>query len=184
MYIYLICRLESKTTCVVIRFLHKRRGLMQVELVPRSWVWRNHRAWECRYPPVKDYHRVPDWIQCSKNPELDVWKSYAIEIVSECGTGGRYFVSVCFNEFQLLNYLNVSETYEQGMRRMQRSYYQSNVDTTSGDDKETEEKGETDSAAVLDKESAMVELDSVDELTQKEFPGKICNNYIILMFDL
>ena len=64
---FVVFRLEQTTTHVVLTFAthdSSNQDVLDVELVPSSWVFRKDKKWLCLYPSAKEYNKIDSW--CKK----------------------------------------------------------------------------------------------------------------------
>ncbi|KAK0077065.1 hypothetical protein PV326_010327 [Microctonus aethiopoides] len=110
--------MEPTTSHAVIKFIDElnEEGKKLLDLVPVTWLKKtNTDSWFSFYPPISQYNKLSRWSATSKIPEKN-WKQYPVEIIKQ------------------------AETFEQGMRRLDRAYADSNIEST---DKENLPKDQT-----------------------------------------
>ncbi|KAJ8666810.1 hypothetical protein QAD02_008472 [Eretmocerus hayati] len=92
---------RESTTHLVVIFLDYTRpdGQRAVELMPVGW-WHQVAGVDfCSYPPDRDIHHVPKWVEEEKSPE-DGWIAWKVKVIKQ------------------------AKNHEQGLRRLKKSYTQ------------------------------------------------------------
>ncbi|XP_008203449.1 uncharacterized protein LOC103315584 [Nasonia vitripennis] len=102
-------RASTKFAIVVFKNYTLKNGKQAVELVPRSWLYENQYTWFCVYPPSNDYKFVSDWVKSEKDPDID-WIAYELELLKE------------------------ARNYEQGMRRLEKSFEVGDISSSDMDE--------------------------------------------------
>ncbi|KAJ8672358.1 hypothetical protein QAD02_003617 [Eretmocerus hayati] len=92
---------RESTTHLVVIFLDYTRpdGQKAVELVPVGWWHQVSGVDFCSYPPDRDTHHVPKWVEGEKSPE-DGWIAWKVKVIKQ------------------------AKNHEQGLRRLKKSYTQ------------------------------------------------------------
>ncbi|XP_048507877.1 uncharacterized protein LOC125500187 [Athalia rosae] len=102
--------LKEETNYLVVSFNEPNIANEEtVDLICRSWAVCDEGTWFCQYPNPKDYLKRNRWLKESKDPEPE-WIRYKITILKE------------------------ARDYEQGTRRLRRSYKDTNVASTDEND--------------------------------------------------
>lgn len=136
---YLIFSMDpaAETTHVVVWFTASRsvKGKSLVDLVPKSWIIQEGTRNFCLYPDESDYDKLDDWVKNSKLP-VPTWSRSVVTIVKSAGK--LHLSLVTMNLFiqrnhSKINYASTSVGYQQGLRRLQRSFENIDVVESSTD---------------------------------------------------
>ncbi|XP_051165969.1 uncharacterized protein LOC127284538 [Leptopilina boulardi] len=107
---------KNNTTHVVISFqIKNKRKQTLIDCVPINWIFMTKNRKFTYYPPENEHSNVQEMSKNSEQP-LNHWKYFEIDTLKE------------------------ADSYDQGIRRMERAFYYKNIETINIEDKNSSEE--------------------------------------------